>query len=59
MYDNLVLSLELQVINGIGALGVGSQLGGVAYAAHIGGFIAGMVLVKLFVAEKSPRLRTA
>jgi membrane associated rhomboid family serine protease len=38
-----------QLINGLGMLGKGSQSGGgVAYAAHIGGFIAGVVLVKLF-----------
>ena len=37
-----------QVINGMGALG-GEEAGGIAYAAHIGGFIAGMLLVKLFV----------
>jgi membrane associated rhomboid family serine protease len=37
-----------QLINGLGMLGGGSQSGGVAYAAHIGGFIAGVVLVKLF-----------
>jgi membrane associated rhomboid family serine protease len=37
-----------QLINGLGMLGGGSQTGGVAYAAHIGGFIAGFVLVKLF-----------
>lgn len=39
----------LQVISGMGMLG-GQQEGGggVAYAAHIGGFIAGLVLVKLF-----------
>ena len=36
-----------QVINGMGALG-GEEAGGVAYAAHIGGFIAGLLLVKLF-----------
>jgi membrane associated rhomboid family serine protease len=29
-------------------LGGGSQQGGVAYAAHIGGFIAGLALIKLF-----------
>jgi membrane associated rhomboid family serine protease len=29
-------------------LGVGTAEGGVAYGAHIGGFIAGLVLVKLF-----------
>lgn len=37
-----------QLISGIGILGGGSQLGGVAYAAHIGGFVAGLALVKLF-----------
>jgi membrane associated rhomboid family serine protease len=37
-----------QVINGMGMLG-GDEAGGVAYAAHIGGFIAGLLLVKLFV----------
>ena len=31
-----------------GVLGGGSQQGGVAYAAHIGGFVAGVALVKLF-----------
>jgi membrane associated rhomboid family serine protease len=37
-----------QIVSGIGALGVGTQRGGVAYAAHVGGFIAGFVLVRLF-----------
>lgn len=37
-----------QLISGLGMLGGGAQQGGVAYAAHIGGFIAGLVLVKLF-----------
>ena len=37
-----------QLISGLGMLGAGSQQGGVAYAAHIGGFIAGLVLIKLF-----------
>jgi len=36
-----------QLISGLGVLG-GSQAGGVAYAAHVGGFIAGLVLVKFF-----------
>ena len=40
-----------QVINGMGALG-GEEAGGVAYAAHIGGFIAGFILVKLFVKRR-------
>ncbi|HJU91674.1 MAG TPA: rhomboid family intramembrane serine protease, partial [Pyrinomonadaceae bacterium] len=37
-----------QLISGLGMLGEGSQTGGVAYAAHIGGFIAGLVLIKFF-----------
>jgi membrane associated rhomboid family serine protease len=37
-----------QLISGLGMLGGGSQQGGVAYGAHIGGFIAGLVLIKFF-----------
>ena len=33
----------LQFINGIGAFAVTEQTGGVAYMAHIGGFVAGVV----------------
>ena len=40
-----------QLINGLGMLG-GSDAGDVAYAAHLGGFIAGMVLIKFFVPRK-------
>jgi membrane associated rhomboid family serine protease len=35
-------------ISGLGMLGGGSQQGGVAYAAHIGGFLAGLILIKFF-----------
>lgn len=39
----------LQLISGIGSIAnVGVVEGGIAYFAHIGGFIAGVVLVKLF-----------
>jgi membrane associated rhomboid family serine protease len=37
-----------QLISGLGMLGSGSAQGGVAYAAHIGGFIAGLLLIKVF-----------
>ena len=47
-----------QLISGLGVLGSKSQEGGVAYAAHIGGFLAGLVLVKFFAAGK-PRYRFA
>jgi membrane associated rhomboid family serine protease len=43
-----------QLVNGAGMLG-GDETGGVAYAAHIGGFIAGVLLVKFFV-KKQPVL---
>ena len=45
-----------QVVSGVGALGA-SQTGGVAYAAHIGGFIAGLALVKLFAAGRPAPVR--
>ncbi len=37
-----------QIANGTGYLG-GSEASGIAYAAHIGGFIAGLVLIKRFL----------
>jgi membrane associated rhomboid family serine protease len=40
----------LQVVSGVGSIGMGS---GVAVWAHVGGFIAGLILVNFFV----PRLR--
>ena len=42
----------MQVIGGFGTSTDGE--GGVAYAAHIGGFIAGLVLVKLFAVGRNP-----
>jgi membrane associated rhomboid family serine protease len=36
-----------QVVLGLGTLG-GTNPGGVAYAAHVGGFVAGLLLVKVF-----------
>ena len=36
----------MQIISGVGSAGQGG--GGVAYAAHIGGFVFGMLLVKFF-----------
>jgi membrane associated rhomboid family serine protease len=48
--------IALQVISGLGLLG-GSSGGGVAYAAHIGGFIAGLLLVKFFDPLKSNKMQ--
>lgn len=47
-----------QVLNGMGTLG-GEEAGGIAYAAHIGGFIAGFILVRMFgVSKSSPKRRS-
>jgi len=43
----LVYWMLIQVVSGLTAIG-GEPGGGVAFWAHVGGFIAGMVLVKLF-----------
>lgn len=40
--------IVFQFVNGLGQLARTEQTGGVAYTAHIGGFLAGLVLVWLF-----------
>jgi membrane associated rhomboid family serine protease len=47
-YVAIGIWFAFQLVSGLGMLGGGSQQGGVAYAAHIGGFIAGLVLIKFF-----------
>jgi membrane associated rhomboid family serine protease len=47
-YVAIGIWFAFQLISGLGMLGSGSAQGGVAYAAHIGGFIAGLALIKLF-----------
>jgi membrane associated rhomboid family serine protease len=55
-YVAIGLWFAFQLISGLGILGGGSQAGGVAYAAHIGGFLAGLVLIKFFdKGGRSPR----
>jgi len=51
-YVALGLWFLFQFVSGLGMLGGGAQEGGVAYAAHIGGFVAGLALVKLFAAGR-------
>lgn len=43
----LVIWVVIQALSGLVSFGVG-QSGGVAWGAHVGGFVAGLVLVKLF-----------
>lgn len=47
-YVAIGIWFAFQLISGLGMLGGGSQQGGVAYAAHVGGFVAGLVLIKFF-----------
>lgn len=42
----------LQFVNGFGELASPRNGGGVAYMAHVGGFVAGLILVKLFVSKR-------
>jgi rhomboid family protein len=42
-----------QLISGLGMLGAGSKSGGVAYGAHIGGFLAGLILITPFMIGRS------
>ena len=46
----------LQLFSGVGSLGVpdAQDLGGVAYFAHIGGFVAGVVLIHLLGGKRPP-----
>jgi len=42
------LWIVLQLFSGIGSIAASSSVGGVAYMAHIGGFVAGILLTFLF-----------
>lgn len=48
--------IVLQFVNGIGSIARTDETAGVAYMAHIGGFVAGIVLVKVFVG-RGPAVR--
>jgi membrane associated rhomboid family serine protease len=60
-YVAVGLWFVFQLISAFGVIGQGPQAGGgVAFMAHIGGFVAGVVLVKLFaVGSRSHAPRTA
>jgi membrane associated rhomboid family serine protease len=47
-YVAIGIWFAFQLISGLGVFGGGAQSGGVAYAAHIGGFVVGLALVKIF-----------
>ena len=50
-YVMLGLWILIQIVSG--AMDQGGEGGGVAFMAHIGGFVAGLVLVKLFAAGRT------
>ena len=54
-YVAIGIWFAFQLISGLGMLGGGSQEGGVAYAAHIGGFLSGLILIKFFDNGKQNR----
>ncbi len=49
------LWIVLQFFNSIGSITDTAQTGGVAYMAHVGGFLAGLVLTFLFRGNSTPR----
>jgi membrane associated rhomboid family serine protease len=50
----LVFWFLLQLLEGIGSLGATADTGGVAVWAHVGGFVAGAVLIKLMAPPRRP-----
>lgn len=52
------LWIVLQFFSGIGSIAGAADTGGVAYMAHIGGFVAGFVLTFLFRGSSTHRLTT-
>ncbi len=58
-YVAVGLWFVFQLVSAFGVIGQGAQAGGgVAFMAHIGGFVAGVVLVKLFaLGSPAPRRR--
>ena len=49
--------IVLQLFSGIGSITSSVQTGGVAYVAHIGGFVAGLLLTLLFRGKRAVQTR--
>jgi membrane associated rhomboid family serine protease len=47
----------IQFASGIGSIANTQETDGVAFLAHIGGFVAGLILVKFFATGRTPSLR--
>jgi membrane associated rhomboid family serine protease len=52
----LAVWFGLNIVFGLGAIGIGTEGATVAWQAHIGGFFAGLLLFSLF--DPVPRRRT-
>lgn len=50
----LIIWFLMQYLNGLASLNVRTRVGGIAWWAHIGGFLGGMLLTPLFFWGKSP-----
>ncbi len=50
------LWIVLQLFGGIGSIDSAAQMGGVAYMAHIGGFLAGFVLTFLLRGKRPAQI---
>jgi len=51
------LWIVLQLFSGFGSIAGAGQTGGVAYMAHIGGFVAGFLMTFLLRGSRQPQLR--
>lgn len=51
----LIYWFAIQVLSGLGSLSSVSQAQGIAWFAHVGGFLAGILLVRLFVGNRRKR----
>ena len=47
----------IQLVSGFGAIANTEQTGGVAFMAHVGGFVAGLLLVRVFALGRPPVTR--
>jgi len=54
----LVFWFVLQIFSGVASLSTGVQASGVAWFAHIGGFLAGVVLIKLLAGQRLRWMKT-
>jgi membrane associated rhomboid family serine protease len=50
----LGLWILIQFVSGVGSIAQTEQTSGVAYMAHIGGFVAGMILIKIMAIGRRP-----